>query len=172
MTIVEPVTLTSEGFDIDSTQNMLHVINKFNDELTNEEIEPINKHMKSTSVSNMKKKKRDSWFYKTTEEHRAAVLERIDKLRNHTRENKIVPDIESQIEALRLLEIIEGGEKIPLPSKEEDNLDENNWPPVHKQGKVIVSGADVQSLFPSLFNLEASRLVKLAINECWVLAVL
>ena len=101
----------------------------------------------------------------TTDEHRASILERIEKLRNYTKSDEDIPEVESQIEALRLIEITENGDKIPLPETKTEIVNRSNWPPVHKQGNIIVSGADVQSLFPSLLNLEVSRLVKWVIAE-------
>ena len=60
--IVEPITLTSEGFDIESTQNMLHIISKFNKELNNNEVEVVNKNMTSGKSHNRSDKAERGFF--------------------------------------------------------------------------------------------------------------
>ena len=70
-------------------------------------------------------------------------MERIEKLRNYTKSDEDIPEVESQIEALRLIVITENGDKILLPETKTESVNRSNWPPVHKQGNIIVSGADV-----------------------------
>ena len=89
--IVEPMTVVTPGHDIDSTQNMLYLMNKFNDERVSCGDVVLNT-MDSVGISSSdddnKLNKRDGgWFYKTNEDHRKAVLEKIERLRNDTRKN-------------------------------------------------------------------------------------
>ena len=115
--IVEPLTTTTDGFDIDSTQNMLHLISKFNAQ-ENKDL-TINRDCINVSTEEERRKKFRSkegeWFVKTDDEHRKTVLNKIEKLRNFTKEGEVLPDLTSQLEATRLLEIVEKGEKFSIP---------------------------------------------------------
>ena len=74
-----------------------------------------------------------------------------------------MPNIQAKIQATRLLDEVEGTEAIrPLSGTQKHRSTEH--PPLQGDGMVLIEN-DVESLFPSIMDVEAARMAQIALER-------
>ena len=93
----------------------------------------------------------------------AHTRRRISVLRNLKSRGSQTANLHAKIQATRLLDEVEGEDAIKLLTRGREET-ETNQPPLQEDGLVIV-GNDVESLFPSIRDVEAARMSRIAMIE-------
>ena len=182
--IIEPVAAEADGCQIESTNEILALIDKLNIELANGSIlkpSVVNINVgskegkKSMNESNVKKSlktvnkksfvKNDIRSYgvsgvKTENEidNKEAVKSQVEQIRSSKPSSGVIPDIGERMRAGRLIDKLYNDEAIVV--SEPEIIDTK----IQKDGMTIV-GSDVVSLFPSLKNIESARLARHAVLQ-------
>ena len=190
--VMEQVTSEANGNEIDSTTEMLYRIERLNEKLEkkangsyNVEEEQMAEDvcevvesppLKIEAVKNSKSlSKTDIRSYgvlgkqtknQSEAEFREQMLVKVESLRRSRAKDTVLPNLKDRMEASFILDKIENGEAVSLPVsnsvKERKSL-KTNRRNIQKSEKLSIIGSDVVSLFPSLQDIETSRLAKHAI---------
>ena len=90
------------------------------------------------------------------------IRESINRLRDSRMKGSLLPNLSERMQASFVIDKLLDGETIKLPVKKLKKLTRKT---LQKTSGMVIVGADVKSLFPSLRNVETARLAKKAILE-------
>ena len=161
--IIEPIIQNMKSHAIDSTGNMLSLIDDINNAGVIKEmctVDPRNEDPEHHDE--------DTNEMSECEKHNkigveASISNRVEFLRSAMIDDSPVPDIKKRLTGVGLIDRITPlGVPIKLPVN--DYRAKEDIPPVQEAGFVMV-GSDVEKLFPSLKPLEAARLTRMAVLE-------
>ena len=160
--IIEPISMNMESHAIDSTGDMLHLIENLNG---TGEIEKLIKEKTIKQVPEHGDLTNESNKHSLNGDIVESIKKRIKTLESSCVRGTSIPDLKQRLIAVGLLDRVMGTNKpFKLPTNKNNKTDLKDAPPVQEEGFVVV-GSDVEKLFPSLRPLDAARLTRLAVLQ-------